>query len=80
MAKAKTIPDTEFADDIALLTNTVRQPEELIQEAETVLMGEGLRIIGIQAKYVVENIKKIMNVVGKLLDLVEDYLYLVVKI
>ena len=42
--KAKKISDTEFADDIALVTNTVKEAEELMREVEAVSASVGLRM------------------------------------
>ena len=42
--KAKKITNTEFADDIALVTNTVKEAEELMREVEAVLASVGLRM------------------------------------
>ena len=56
--KAKEISDTEFADDIALVTNTVKEAEELMGEVEAISASVGLRMNEQKTKCLVENIHK----------------------
>ena len=81
--KAKKISDTEFADDIALVTNTVKEAEELMREVEAVSACVGLRMNEQKTKYLVENIHEpegITNMGGQKVELVNDFLYLGAKI
>ena len=41
---AKTITDADYADDIALLVNTLNQAETLLHSLERVAAGIGLRV------------------------------------
>ena len=81
--KAKKISDAEFADDIALVTNTEKEAEELLREVEEVSMSVGLHINESKTKYLVENVMEPQGIVstdGKPIKLVEDFLYLGAKI
>ena len=81
--KAKKISDTDFADDIALVTNTVKEAEELMREVEAVSACVGLRMNEQKTKYLVENIhepEEITNIGGQKVELVNDFLYLGAKI
>lgn len=51
--------EAEFINGIVLVRNTVKEAEELMQEAETVLISVELKIKEIKRKYLVENIKKL---------------------
>ena len=77
--KAMKISDTEFADDIALVTNTVKEAEELMREVEAVSASVGLRMNEQETKYLVENIHEpegITSMGGQKVELVNDFLYL----
>ena len=81
--KVKKVSDTEFADDIALVTDTVKEAEDLMREVERVSMSVGLRLNETRTKYLVENIQEpeeIVCVDVKPIELVDDFLYLGVKI
>ena len=81
--KAKKISDTEFADDIALVTNTVKEAEELMRKVEAVSASVGLRMNEQKTKYLVENIHEpegITSMGGQKVELVNDFLYLGAKI
>ena len=77
--KTKKVSDTEFADNIALMTDTVKDAEDLMREVETVSMSVGLRLNETKTKYLVENIQEPEEVVcvgGQRIKLVDDFLYL----
>ena len=57
--KAKKVSNTEFVDDIALVTDTVKEAEDLMKEVEKVSMIVGLRLNETKTKYVVENIQEL---------------------
>ena len=77
--KAQKIADTEFADNIALVTDTVKEADELMREVDEVVITVGLRMNESKTKYLVENIEcpdQIVSVGGKSIELVEDFVYL----
>ena len=49
--KAKKLSDTEFADDIALVTNTVKEAQELMREVEAISASVGLTMNEQKTKY-----------------------------
>ena len=73
--KAKKISDTEFADDIVLVTNTVKEAKELMREVEAVSASVGLTMNEQKTKYLVENIHEpegITSMGGQNVELVND--------
>ena len=78
--KAQKIADAEFADDIALVTDTVKEGKELMREVDEVaVVVVGLRMNESKTKYLIENIEcpdLIVSVGGKSIELVEDFVYL----
>ena len=69
--KAQKIADAEFVDGIALVTDTVKEADELMREVDEVVMTVGLRMNESKTKYLVENI-----VCPDRIELVEDFVYL----
>ena len=61
---AKKISDAQFADDIALVTNTVEEAEEQMREMESISMSVGLTMNERKTKYTVENIKEPEGIVS----------------
>ena len=83
--KAKKTSDTEFAIDISLVTNTVKEAKELMREVEAVSARVGLKMNEQKTKYMylVENIHEpegITSMGAQKVELVNDFLYLGAKI
>ena len=76
--KAKKISDAEFSDDIALITNTVGDAEELMKDVESVSLCAGLTMNESKTKFMVDNIKQpgeIVSICGRSIELVEDFIW-----
>ena len=52
---AQTITDTDYADDIALLANTLTQPETLLHSLERAAVGIGLHFNADKTNYIYFN-------------------------
>ena len=77
--KADKISDTEFADDIALIADSIQEVQELLTEVETVAADVGLRMNETKTKYMVANMSDhdpIYAASGSRIELVENFLYL----
>jgi len=81
--KAVRVSDVEFADDIALSTNNVKDAEILLKEVERVAATVGLRMNEGKTKYLVRNIEApdpLESLSGGTIELVDDFSYLGSKI
>ena len=82
--KAKKISDTEFADDIALVTKHSKGGRGINEGGRgSIGVCGGLRMNEQKTKYLVENIHEpegITNIGGQKVELVNDFLYLGAKI
>ena len=77
------VTDVEFADDIALSTNNVKDAETLMKELERVAATVGLRMNEEKTKYLVQNIDtpdSLHSLTGEPIELVDDFKYLGSKI
>lgn len=77
--KAVKLADIEFADDIALLANSIEEVQRLLNDVETAASLVGLRMNEGKTKYLVENIEdphSIHSVLGTPIAKVDDFLYL----
>ena len=73
----KTITDTDYADDIALLANTPNQAETLLHSLERTAAGIGLHVNAHKAKYMCYNqTGDISTLDGTSLKLVDKFTYL----
>ena len=73
------ITDAEFADDIALLSNDIKQADELLKRVEKSAMKVGLHMNETKTKVLGVNIDtkgKITNNAGCPLETVDDFVYL----
>ena len=75
---AEVITDTDFADDIALLSNTLRQAEELLHRTQDAAKQIGLHINEKKTEYMTFHIDNptLQTLDGKNLKYVNDFLYL----
>ena len=74
---AKTITDTDYADDIAILANTPNQAETLLQSLEQAAAGIGLHVNAHKTEYVCFNqTGDISTLDGSSLKLVDKFTYL----
>ena len=74
---AKTITDADYADDIALLTNTPNQAETLLHSLERSAAGIGLHVIAHKTEYMCYNqTGDISTLDGTSLKLVDKFTYL----
>ena len=74
---AKTITNTDFADDIALLANTPNQAETLLHSLEQIAAGIGLHVKAHKTEYVCYNqTSDISTLDGTSLKLVDKFTYL----
>ena len=79
MVKPVSIVDAEFADDIALLSNDIRQADELLKRVERSAKKVGLHMNESKTKVLGVNIDtsgKITTDAGNTLETVEDFVYL----
>ena len=77
--KPVSIVDAEFADDIALLSNDIRQADELLKRVERSAKKVGLHMNESKTKVLGVNIDtsgKITTDAGNTLETVEDFVYL----
>ena len=74
---AKTITDTDYADDIALLANTPNQAETLLHSLERAATGIGLHVNAHKTEFMCFNQKgDISTLDGTSLKLVDKFIYL----
>ena len=76
--KAEKIADTEFADDIALLSDSIQEVQELLNTLEVEAAKVGLQMNESKTKYLIENIESpvpIVSKAGKSIERVGDFLY-----
>ena len=74
---AKTITDTDYADDIALLANTPSQAETLLHSLERAAASIGLHVNAHKTEYMCYNqIGNISTLDGTALKLVDEFTYL----
>ena len=74
---AKTITDTDFADDIAILTNTPNQAETPLHSLERAAAGIGLHVNAHKTEYMCFNqTGDISTLEGTSLKLVDKFTYL----
>ena len=74
---AKTITDADYADDIALLTNTPNQAETLLHSLERAAAGIGLHVNAHKTEFMCFNQKgDISTLDGSSLKLVDKFTYL----
>ena len=76
---AEKITDTDFADDIALLSDTLKEAETLLHHVQTSAKQIGLHINETKTEYMtfnVDNNTVLQTIDGKRLSEVEDFLYL----
>ena len=77
--KAIKITDADFADDIALLANSIQEVQDLLHDVEIEASLVGLKMNEGKTKYLVENIdndQQILSTSGQAIDRVEDFIYL----
>ena len=80
---AEKISDTDFADDIALITDDIADAEILMQEVEKMAATAGLHMNESKTKFMtvnIENPSTLTSVSGKNIEHVEDFTYLGCKI
>ena len=72
------LADLDFADDIALLADGIRQAQELLQRVEGECNKVGLRLNGPKTKYLVYNIDQhtLQTLDGTTLEVKDDFKYL----
>ena len=76
---AQVITDLDFADDIALLSNEIKNAQELLNRVERECAVVGLRINAGKTKYITQNSRTeevITTLTGEPLERVEDFKYL----
>ena len=74
---AKTISDTDYADDIAILANTPNQAETLLHNLERAAAGIGLHVNAYKTEYMCYNqTGNIFTLNGSSLKLVDKFTYL----
>ena len=76
---AQVITDLDFADDIALLSNEIKEAQELLSRVERECAAVGLGINAKKTKYIALNNKDeegITTLAGESLEKVEDFKYL----
>ena len=74
---AKTITDTDYADDIALLANTPKQAETILHSLERAAAGIGLHVNAHETEYMCYNqTGDISTLDGTSLKLVDKFTYL----
>ena len=56
--QAKKIADTEFADDIAIINNTMEETQKLVLSVETAAASVGLNINESKTKYLTTNLEE----------------------
>ena len=77
--KAEKIADTDFADDIALIADSVEEAQKMLEEVEKAAAKVGLQMNEDKTKYLVQNIEDpapMYAVSGESIELVDDFLYL----
>ncbi len=76
--KAVKLADTEFADDIALLSKTIEDAQNLLHTVEEVSASVGLSMNESKTKYMAEVIDDgvITSRSGEIIERVNDFLYL----
>ena len=77
--KAESLSDTDFADDIALIADTVKEVETLMQEVERVAASVGLKMNEGKTKFITQNIENpdsIKSLSNSTIEYVEDFTYL----
>ena len=73
---AKTITDADYADDIALLANTLNQAETLLNSLERAATGIGLHVDAHKTEYMCYNqTGNITTIDGTSLKLVDKFTY-----
>ena len=76
---AEVITDLDFADDIALLSDTLQQAQELLTRVEDAAATVGLMMNASKTKFMAYNIKTdvaLSTIEGSQLDQVQDFQYL----
>ena len=74
---AQTITDADYADDIALLTNTPTQAETLLHSLERAAAGKSLHVNADKTKYMCFNQRNDVSTLnGRSLKLVDKFTYL----
>ena len=77
--QAVRVSDTDFADDLALTTDTVAEAEKLTQEIERMAATVGLQMNEGKTKFMTQNIENpgtIKTLSNKTIERVEDFTYL----
>ena len=77
--RVKAVSDTDFADDLALTTDTVAEAEKLTQEIEKVAATVGLQMNEGKTKFMTQNIENpgaLRTLSNKSIEHVEDFVYL----
>ena len=78
--QAKKIADTEFADDLAIITNTIEEAQQLLLSIESAAASVGLNINESKTQYLTANREEdgstITSRSGQVLEKVEDFVYL----
>ena len=76
--QAITISDTDFADDLALTSNTLEQAQLLLLRLEAAASQIGLHVNESKTKYISYNqpVSDLITLNGQKLDIVNDFLYL----
>ena len=79
--KAEKLTDAEFADDVALLTNTMEEAQHLLQSLEAAASAIGLQMNESKTKFIAVNIPNSDNTPlktssGEALEQVTDFVYL----
>ena len=76
------IAETDFADDIALLANAVKESQELLTSVETQCKKVGLGINGLKTKalaYNIENPKPLRTCDGTTLEYKDNFIHVTIE-
>ena len=77
--KALKVTDTEFADDIALIADSIKDVQNMLRDVETAAAQVGLRMNESKTKYMTANIsgdEPVLAKSGDMIEKVENFLYL----
>ena len=78
--KAEKLADAEFADDVALISDSIAEAQQLLQSLETAAKQVGLYMNEGKTKYLCVNIPEehedIVSSSGNIIDEVKDFVYL----